>query len=388
MAGVGSHANTSSNGSFGGLKQRNYDSSGDFDPKQQQQRYPAARNAIPPAPSLRALAMQQQQQMQGSYQPYQHRRDQGSDDFDSHGQMAAYNTAGGPYNARADGGYTPSTARLDRDRGREAERGEVDSSFDYLLSPGLAPVGPISASSSLSPLNASNMNQQQQQSHLGSSMLSPSATTPTRPSFGRSQTAMPAASTSGRSFQAPQAYRDQQQYNQPMYGLDNAASSGLISSLGPSGSGHAHQGSAGHTGRDYAPPPPISSSALLDIVRKMKADQPGSAQASSSSSAMSRSQSANASARLQQSSNLPAHMRNVSTGSNKSDDDTGGAMTSSTSGLIPPSFPGMSRTASSKNVTDSIPSSSSSLRTIDLTHHRIAEVPSEVIDSLAGSVAR
>lgn len=401
MAGVGSHAHahasanasSSSNGSFGGLRQRDYDSSGDFD---QHLRYPGSNsrnNAAQAGPSLRALAMhqqqQQQQQQQMVYQPYQHRRAQNSDDFHAHPQYAGYSgRETSNYQSRPDDILTPSTARIDRSRGRETDYGDGDTSFDFLLSPGLAPVGPISTSSStsLSPLQSMGLpQQQQQQPPLSSSILSPS-TTPSRPTFGRSQTAMPAPSGSGRAFQAPQPYREPVQ--QAIYANDYAQPPSLNSSVGPSGSGHVQQGSTGQSSRDHTPAPPITSAALLNIVRNICAEQMPGGGSTSMSSAMSRSQSANATARLQQSHNLPAHMRNISTGSNKSDDDAGVPMGQNPSGLLPPSHPGMSRTASSKNVMDTSQGSSGSLLTIDLTHNRIAEVPTEVIDQLAGNIGR
>lgn len=123
----------------------------------------------------------------------------------------------------------------------------------------------------------------------------------------------------------------------------------------------------------------------MDIVLNLKADQPSTSNAAgSASSSMNRSQSANAANHLQQGDQTPAHIRNVSTGSNRSEEDGGISASQTATNLLVPSHPGMARTASSRNVNDS----GASLRTVDLTHHRIAEVPSEVIDALEGTVGR
>jgi len=399
MAGVGSHAAGSSSGSYGNgngsgsgssaMQHHNhqYDSSGDYvSPNTSTARLQASNG-----PSMRAMVMQQQQQQQQQLAyATQHRHAQASDDYDTSSQYAPYN-AGYPERIGTPTGYSAATPRADRDHRDPRDAHEGDNSFDFLLSPGLAPVGPISTSSSFGnlppPLAPPPSLAPPPLPNSNNGLFSPS-TTPSRPMFNRSQTAMPASSASGRAFQPPLAYAGQQQA--PMYSSDHATSTGLNSSLGPASNlplptptGGSHQ-----NGRDFTPPPAITAKALLDIVMNLKADQPASSSTpnpSSSSANMSRSQSANATARLQQGSQIPAHMRNISTGSNRSDEDT--AMNSSqlSSGLMAPAHPGMARTSSSRNINDA---SSSNLRTIDLTHHRIAEVPSEVIDALEGTVGR
>jgi len=165
-------------------------------------------------------------------------------------------------------------------------------------------------------------------------------------------------------------------------GIAAAAAAASIARIAPIASSSTCSSTRAYTGH-------VTAKALLDIVLNLKADQPanlqGNAAASGSSSSMSRSQSANATARLQQGSQVPAHMRNISTGSNRSEDDGGMISSQTSNGLSAPSHPGMARTASSRNVADS---GQSNLRTIDLTHHRIADVPTEVIDALEGTVGR
>lgn len=400
MAGVGSHAAGSSSGSYGNksgsgssavqYRQHQYDSSGDYaSPNTSTARLQASNG-----PSMRAMVMQQQQQQQQQSQlayATQHRHAQASDDYDNNVQYASYN-AGHPDRIGTPTGYSAATPRADRDNRDPRDILEGDNSFDFLLSPGLAPVGPISTSSSFGnlppPLAPSPSQAPPPLPNSTNGLFSPS-TTPSRPMFNRSQTAMPAPSTSGRAFQAPAAYAGQPQGS--IHSSDHAVSSGLNSSLGPASNGNisAGQPSSSHqNGRDFTPPPAINAKALLEIVLNLRADQPVSTQASSTSSSsanMSRSQSANTAVRLQQASQLPAHMRNISTGSNRSDEDTGMSSSQVSNNLMAPSHPGMARTASSRNINDT---SASNLRTIDLTHHRIADVPSEVIDALEGTVGR
>lgn len=404
MAGVGSHAaggssngsygNNSGSGSYGNAMQfqhHQYDSSGDYaSPNTSTARVQASNNG----PSMRAMVMQQQQQQHHPQMAYasHHRHAQASDDYDNSPQYASYN-AGYPDRVGTPTGYSAATPRPERDNRDPRDVHDGDNSFDFLLSPGLAPVGPISTSSSFGnlppPLAPPPSQAPPPLPNSNNGLFSPT-TTPSRPMFNRSQTAMPAPSTSGRAFQAPLAYAGQPQAS--IYSGDQGSSTGLNTSIGPtSNMTSSAQASSSYQqqGRDYTPPPAISSKALLDIVLNLKADQPPSSQApvasTSSSANMSRSQSANATARLQQASQLPAHMRNISTGSNRSDDDTGMSGSQMSNGLNVPSHPGMARTASSRNVNDNM---SSNLRTIDLTHHRIAEVPSEVIDALEGTVGR
>lgn len=417
MAGVGSRAAAGrggSNGSYSGNgsgsgsgsysnamqfqhHHHQYDSSGDYaSPGSSGGRVPGNNG-----PSMRAMVMQQQQQHQQQQQyqqnhhpsdlayASQHRQAQTSDDYDSNAQYASYN-AGYPERVGTPTGYSAVTPRPERDQRDPRDVNDPDNSFDFLLSPGLAPIGPISTSTSfgnLPPPLAPPPSQPPPPLPNSNGMFSP-ATTPSRPMFNRSQTAMPAPSSSGRAFQAPSAYASQQQGS--MYATDQA-SSNLSSSIGQ-GAGQSSSQAAGSSqqpGREYTPPPAITAKALLDIVLNLKADQPanlqGNAAASGSSSSMSRSQSANATARLQQGSQVPAHMRNISTGSNRSEDDGGMISSQTSNGLSAPSHPGMARTASSRNVADS---GQSNLRTIDLTHHRIADVPTEVIDALEGTVGR
>lgn len=401
MAGVGSHAAGGSSGSYGNVSNgssssnamqfhhHQYDSSGDYvSPSTSTARLQASNG-----PSMRAMVMQQQQQQSSMAYASNHRQAQASDDYDGGAQYASYNP-GYPERIATPTGHSAVTPRADRDnRGGPRDFHDGDNSFDFLLSPGLAPVGPISTSSSFGnlppPLAPPPSQAPPPLPHSNNGLFSP-ATTPSRPVFGRSQTAMPAPSTSGRAFQAPAAYTSQQQGT--MYSGDHASSTGLNSSTGPANTtlSSSQFANGPSTGRDFTPPPAISAKALLDIVLNLKADQPGTISqppsTSSSSASMARSQSANATARLQQASQVPVHMRNISTGSNRSEEDTIATTSGQlSSGLAAPSHPGMARTASSRNINDA---SSSSLRTVDLTHHRIAEVPDEVIDALEGTVGR
>lgn len=394
MAGVGSHAAAGSSGSYGNgsggssgtlqYHHHQYDSSGDYvSPSTSTSRLQASSG-----PSMRAMVMQQQ-----SSKAYasSHRHAQASDDYEGAAQYASFSAAAYPERIGTPTGYPVTTPRADRDNRGVRDFNEGDNAFDFLLSPGLAPVGPISTSSSfgnLPPPLAPPPSQAPPPLPDSNNGLFSTSSTPSRPVFNRSQTAMPAPSTSGRAFQAPAAYTSQ--LHNSGYSGEHAQGTGLNSSNGPvSGVPLTGQTTSGQSnGRDFTPPPAISAKALLDIVLNLKADQPGSSQgpsASSSSANMSRSQSANATARLQQASQIPAHMRNISTGSNKSDEDNIAASGQMSGGLTAPSHPGMARTASSRNINDA---SSSTLRTVDLTHHRIAEVPPEVIDALEGTVGR
>ncbi|KAK9897821.1 hypothetical protein P389DRAFT_62138 [Cystobasidium minutum MCA 4210] len=405
MAGVGSHAagggSSSGSGSYTHAMQyqhhhhhhHQYDSSGDYaSPSSSNSGRMQGNNG----PTMRAMVMQQQQQQQPQQYPSQlayaahHRQAQISDDYDNNAQYASYN-AGYPERVGTPTGYSAATPRPDRENRDPRDNNDPDNSFDFLLSPGLAPVGPISTSSSfgnLPPPFAPPPTQPPPPLPSSNGLFSP-ATTPSRPMFNRSQTAMPAPSSSGRAFQAPPTYASHQQGSS--FATEQGTSS-LSSSIGQS-AGQASSSQANNPsqqpGREYTPPPAITAKALLDIVLNLRADQPSTSQstnsAAASSSSMSRSQSANATARLQQVSQVPAHMRNISTGSNRSDEDGGMTSSQTSNGLSVPSHPGMARTASSRNVTDN---GQSNLRTIDLTHHRIAEVPTEVIDALEGTVRR
>lgn len=297
-----------------------------------------------------------------------HRRAQNSDDYEGtmqHLQQQQYAPYGSSYQREASSNYlNPNAARPDRDS-------DGDASFDYLLSPALAPVGPISslgASSGPPPRHAPPPLPHSNSFAPGA----PSA----RPAFNRSQTAIPASSASGRAYQAPAYQQAAPEQGATATSSHHAASSG--------------QGSSSQ--RDYTPPPAISAAALLDMVLKMRGDpMPTSSIAMSSSSSMARSQSANAAAKGGQQLGMSSssHARNISNGSNKSDDDQNMGGPGMSSSLAPPAHPGLARTTSSKNVNESTATPpGSGLETVVLSHQRVEEVPDEVIDVLAGTVGR
>lgn len=297
-----------------------------------------------------------------------HRRAQNSDDYEAatlhQQQFAPY---GSSYAREATSNHlAPNHARMDRDY-------DGDASFDYLLSPALAPIGPISSlGSSQTGSTPPPRHAPPPLPHSNSFMPgAPSA----RPVFNRSQTAIPTSSASGRAYQAPAYQQPPSQESAPA-----AVSSHNVASSG--------QGS--NSQRDYIPPPAISAAALLDMVLKMRGDAMPSTSAPMSSSSMARSQSANAAAKGGQQLGMSgsSHTRNISNGSNEGDDYQNMGPSGQNS-LAPPVAPGLARTTSSKNVNEnSANPPGSGLETVVLSHQRVAEVPDEVIDMLAGTVGR
>ena len=394
-----------------------------------------------------------------------HRRAQNSDDYGSleYGESSNDGLNGAQYapyysqgaGSAGGGGLTPSPFAPGTSMNAE------DQSFDYLLSPALAPVGPISSIGASSagvsgtplagvqhaPNSGAQLHVHPPQPppsqpipplpHSSSSNFLPAAPS-ARPIFGRSQTAIPSSSSTSHSMIASSSGQGRM-YNAGHPGTTSGAGAGAYGQrsgwtettsdrhqpLSTSTSQNAASASSGHAGRssgqgsqpsrDYTPPPPISASALLEMVLKMRGDaSPANASSSSlqggASMSMARSQSANAAppgagGHLAGRSGLPpsalsgsvsglsssvSHNRNTSTGSNRSEDDSTATMQHSYGGgggLQPP--PSLARTISSKNVNEnSTTPPGSGLETVVLSHQRVADVPDEVIEVLAGTVGR
>jgi hypothetical protein len=368
LAGVGTHGASSSNGSSGTAGGLAYSYDGQID----SDRFggPSSRMGAGGMPTRsngsQNISQGLREQASANYaHQQQHRRAQNSDDYDGPMQQQYTQYASSYHRDAGNSSLMPGIARLEREH-------DGDASFDYLLSPALAPVGPISslgASQAPPPRHAPPP-----LPHSNSYMPgAPSA----RPVFNRSQTAIPASSASGRAYQAPV-------YQQP----PSEAASQTTSSHHAASSG---QGSSSQ--RDYTPPPAISAATLLDMVLKMRGDAMPTLSAPMSSSSMARSQSANAAPKgmpgVQQSGmSGSAHTRNISNGSNKSDEDQALGSAGMQNSLVPPA-PNLARTTSSKNVNESAATPpGSGLETVVLSHQRVAEVPDEVIDVLAGTVGR
>ena len=363
LAGVGTHNASTSSGSNGAQ----YDDLDRFGAPMRMA--PVAGMGMPARSNgLQNISQGLREQASANYaHQQQHRRAQNSDDYDGGNAMhqQQYTQYGSAYQQREGGANSLMPGNRDFDG---------DASFDYLLSPALAPVGPISS------LGASQAGPPRHPPpplpHSNSYMPgAPSA----RPVFNRSQTAIPASSASGRAYQAPV-------YQQPMQEPTPQAST---SSHHAASSG---QGSSSQ--RDYTPPPAISAAALLDMVLKMRGDPLPSTSMPMSSSGMARSQSANAAAKgmpggQQLGMSGSAHTRNISNGSAKSDDDQNMGGSGIQNGLMPPVPPSLARTTSSKNVNENTATPpGSGLETVVLSHQRVSEVPDEVIDVLAGTVGR
>jgi len=347
-----------------GSSKHGYDSSGDFD----RPRMAALRNNASQS-QAKGIPSAQQYQYQ---QPYSHRKAQNSDDYE---RIA----------------YSQHNNRTHRAIGSIDEK---DTSLDMLLSPALAPVGPISQSSSNysnHPVAPPPTQPPPPLPYASSSNLVPqysnhSALGLARPALNRSQTAAPAMS--GPAFAKPFPPRganafQQQSSGAPLFtpGLE-AGGYNLSHQQQPS---TERAGTGNATGGHSNPPPAIAPSALLDLVLKMRVDDTPHSPMPIAASPMARSHSANAAVRLQQAVVTQQHARNTSTGSNRSEDESQGADYRS-QGLQPPQHPGMTRTASSKTVGSS--SVTTGLETVDLSHQRIAEMPEEVIQVLEGSVSR
>lgn len=328
----------------------------------------------------------------------QHRRGRPSDgDYDSPPTSQGYNVHPG----------FASSASYFAGNGFDEAAGNPDSAFDFLLSPGLAPVGPISSagttssilpsssSSSFASLASAPSNPSiPASSHLhnvaSASDLQSLNAAPNRPNLPRSQTTGVAPS-SARPYGTSQSLQTQQQHPPRNQTTSNENISTSNTSSIPQGAPSSASGSGSATTAHQAPPPAISPGALLEVILRMRnGDATGSsAMTHPSSSAMGRSQSASA---VQTLNNL-THARNTSTGSNASEGEQqqqqqqGGSNSQQSASLLQaPSHTVMQRTASNRNVSAS--GGHTGLETVDLSHQRVAEVPEEVIDVLTGTVER
>lgn len=358
-----------------------------------------------PGPSQLSQSQGSGNSASSRHQLREHRKAQASDEFDSFGNAVGGYRVGnsGVNQSYINGNNDTLSMSSSPDRGDN----DVDSSFDFLLSPGLAPVGPISTS------NTANTNAPPLA--LSSQPLSPAGglapgfnpaearagghlrVNVARPAISRSQTAgpIPTPNASSARYVGPgslfarQQMQPQQSFGAPQQQQQPAPT--VPAQPNEAGSRSSVYGSQLAVPTAAYPQPPVSSAELIKTVMNMRNGRHAIADAtqappmnglpvsttmlSSLSSPMTRSHSANAAVRVQQQS---THTRNTSNGSTGSNDEPNGPLTQQ----------GVPRTASGRNVTTPAAKAESGVETVILSHHKIAEIPSEVIDVLVGSVER